>query len=178
MRIILLLLALSAPAAPSAADRYRVIVERQIFRHSFARPAPPVKPPPATPPPRVISLTGVIRTPDELVAVFEEKAVGDVHFLRVGDEIKDAKIVQINEHSVVVDTGGEEKLIEIGETLSGAPAPSPSPTSPATQPAAPAAPAAQPSAPEPTPLSARKLPKSLRERIEAMKRRRLQQLRK
>ncbi len=168
---------LASAAGAADANRTRMVLKRNVFKQSFLKPAPLPQPGSIAPRPRVIVFTGAIRIGDDRVAIFEEKTAGRVQFLAAGDEIEKARVVRIGEETVVISDDGVERTLELGQTLTGAPAPATSDTPaqgpPAPGPAAPA-PATSPPAPV-TPLAARPLPPSLKERIEAMKRRRQQE---
>jgi len=172
-----LLTLLAIPLQAAEPGRDEAILRRNIFRHSFAKPAPPRRPTATAPRPRITVLTGVIQYGDTPVAVFEEKTAGRVQFLEVGDTIDQGQIASITATSVVVKQGAVERTIELGQTLAGTPAPAtlarPSTSAPAASSAA-VQPAAAPTpAPAPRPLTG-----SLKERLEAMKKRRLEQMKK
>ena len=174
---LLALTLLAGPLLAAEPGRDDAVVRRNIFRHSFDKPIPPRPPVRRPPPPRVIVLTGIMRFGDGFVAVFEEKAVGSVRFLDVGDQLDKAKVVSITDSAVVLEEGGAERPVELGETITGKPAPAGVPSTPTPTPASASASAAPQPATPPAPAPAPKaLPQSLKERIEAMRRRRQQQL--
>jgi len=168
---------MAVPLMAAEPSRNEAILRRNIFRQSFAKPLPPPRSVSSAPAPRIIVLTGVIQYGETPVAVFEEKTAGRVQFLEVGDTLEKGKIVAITATSVVVEEDGQERPIELGQTITGTPAPTTvtrSSTSATTASGAAAIPAVSPQpAPAPRPLTG-----SLKERWEAMKKRRSEQLKK
>lgn len=167
-------------AASSVPERYAAVLKRDIFRQSFTKPVPPppLKPTaptmPAPPPKPCYMLTGVIKYEYSFAAIFENKVAGNVQFVEAGESVDDSKVVTITATSVTIERQGEQRVIELGQTLSGEtpstvtyqPSPSSTTSSVSTPPTASVA-------PSPSPIKT--LSGSLKERLEAMRRRRQQQ---
>lgn len=168
----------SLRGASSIPDHYAPVLKRNIFRQSFTKPPPPFKPAAsvtAAPPPKpCYMLTGVIKYEYSFAAIFENKVAGNVQFVEAGESVDDSKVVTITATSVTIERQGEQRVIELGQTLSGEtpstvtyqPSPSSTTSSVSTPPTASVA-------PSPSPIKT--LSGSLKERLEAMRRRRQQQ---
>jgi len=167
--------------ASSVPERYAPVLKRNIFRQSFTKPAPPPKPRPATsvtvtPPAKpCYMLTGVIKYEYSFAAIFENKVAGNVRFVEAGETVDDSEVVTITATSVTIERQGEQRQIELGQTLTGEapttvtyqPSSSTTTSSASTSPTTPTTPSVSP---------IKTLSGSLKERLEAMRRRRMQQL--
>ena len=119
------------PAAPAAAstsslyERYRTVVERNIFSATARSPRPPVErqgPVEAPPPPAPGSgyvLTGVVAGGELPVALVEDTASGQTQVYQVGAETPAGRIEAIKVEGVLLARGDSQQLIQVGYTLAG-----------------------------------------------------------
>ncbi len=119
----------TSAGADALYQRYRSVVERNIFSR-FARsprPAPPPEVGPERRPeaPRPASpgaghiLTGVVTGGEEPLALVEETASGKTRVYRVGTDTPAGRLQTIDVEGVVLDVEGGPRLIRVGYTLSG-----------------------------------------------------------
>jgi general secretion pathway protein C len=131
-------------AAPSAAaettekralQHYAVIQERNLFGargRATATPAPrtPPPPPPAAKPAANLKLVGtVVGAPDRTYAVIEDLGTKRQDLYRLGDLVREAKVVEVTRNRVVLDNRGRrDELFSFEKSDTAAP--------PANEPAA------------------------------------------
>jgi general secretion pathway protein C len=134
-------------------QQYAVIQERNLFgaRGDRVPTTPgPRPPPPAPPPPKPaanLKLVGtVVGPPERTYAVIEDLGTKRQELYRIGDMVRDAKVVEVTRNRVVLDNRGRREELFSFEKADGAAAAPSSP--PARQSAAPRRP---PVAPEPPP---------------------------
>src|SRR5919108_5484533 len=158
------LLTNSPSAAAEATERralqqYAVIQERNLFgaRGRAAAPPPPRSsspPPPAAKPAANLKLVGtVVGTPERTYAVIEDLSTKRQDLYRLGDVVREAKVVEVTRNRVVLDNRGRREELFSFEKSDAA---SPPPSVPATrQSAAPRRPPfqleSQPQEPPPNP---------------------------
>jgi type II secretion system protein C len=127
-------------ASPSAAaettekralPHYAVIQERNFFgaRGRAVTPAPPRTPAPspsATKPAANLKLVGtVVGTPERTYAVIEDLGTKRQDLYRLGDLVREAKVVEVTRNRVVLDNRGRrEELFSFEKTDTAAPPPS------------------------------------------------------
>jgi general secretion pathway protein C len=119
-----------------AFQQYAVIQERNLFgaRGRPANPAP--KPPtPAAPPAKpaaALKLVGtVVGGPDHTYAVIEDLSSKRQDLYRLGDLVREAKLVEITRNRVVLDNRGRrEEMLSFEKVEPAAPPPEPAATSP------------------------------------------------
>jgi type II secretion system protein C len=156
-------------ASPSAAaettekrvlQQYAVIQERNLFGAKGRAPTPtpprpPSPPPPAAKPAANLKLVGtVIGTPDRTYAVIEDLGTKRQDLYRLGELVREAKVVEVTRNRVVLDNRGRrEELFSFEKTDTS--------SSPPSEPAArqlssprrlPPSQEPQPSEPPPNPL--------------------------
>jgi len=120
-----------AASADALYQRYRAVVERNIFSR-FARSARPTPPPeaereaPETPPPPTAFdpgadyvLTGVVTGSEVHLALVEETSTGETRVYRVGTETPAGSLQAIEVDGVTLVTEDGPHLIRVGYTLSG-----------------------------------------------------------
>ena len=171
----------SGQPAPDAEprERYRVLVERNIFSRS--RRAPQGPPPPVSTRPaavvvddadKYLVLTGASKGDGE-IAFIEDTRTGQTTRVRTGDAVGKGKIVTITLRHIEYEREGQIGKIEIGSNLAGsAGSAMPAATGPSTQPAE-AADGADPATDEARPPGA--APGGANAVLEQMRRRRQQQ---
>jgi len=123
-------------------DRYRVLVERNIFRRDRMRPPAP-RPEisrPSVGPERTVVLAGIVRQDDGYIAFFEDRRTGTVTRARSGDTFLWGRIEQVTLDYVLYVCNDKTIKIEVGHSLEGAP-PEPVTAASATVPGTAAAPA-------------------------------------
>jgi general secretion pathway protein C len=127
-------------ASPSAAAEtteartlpyYAVIQERNLFgaKGRAVAPAPPRTPapaPPVTKPAANLKLVGtVVGTPERTYAVIEDLGSKRQELYRLGDLVREAKVVEVTRNRVVLDNRGHrEELFSFEKTDTAAPPPS------------------------------------------------------
>ncbi len=125
----------SSPAAAAEAteqrpfQQYAVIQERNLFgaRGRTAAPPPPPRTPPAaaaaTKPATHLKLVGtVIGSGDYTYAVIEDLSTKRQDLYRLGDQIRDAKVLEVARNRVVLENRGQrEELFSFEKTEAGAP---------------------------------------------------------
>jgi len=131
--MLLLLLGQTAPAADeerraeSSYDRYRVVIERNIFsrrrgerRERSPEPARPIPPDPE----RSVVLNGVVQQGDDMIAFLEDSRTGVTIRARSGDSIVRGRLKALTLDYVEYELEGRVTTVRLGETLEGAtPAP-------------------------------------------------------
>jgi general secretion pathway protein C len=152
----------AAVTEPRAFQQYAVIQERNLFgaRGRTAAPPPPktAPPPAAAPKPAAnLKLVGtVVGNGDHTYAVIEDLGTKRQDLYRLGDMIRDARVVEVTRNRVVLDNRGRrEELLSFEKT--DTPPPSTAtrqpagrqPSAPRRPPLAPEAPATEPPQPEP-----------------------------
>jgi general secretion pathway protein C len=155
--------AAAAATEPRAFQQYAVIQERNLFgaRGRAAAPSPPPKAPspqaPAPKPAANLKLVGtVVGNGDHTYAVIEDLGTKRQELYRLGDMVRDARVVEVTRNRVVLDNRGRrEELLSFEKTDAPPPA---SPTArqpvgrqqgmPRRQPVAPETPATEPPQPE------------------------------
>ena len=156
-------------------ERYRVLVERNIFSRSRRAPQGP-PPPVSTRPAAVVDtdqylvLTGAGKGDSE-IAFIEDTRTGRTTRLRTGDAVGKGKIVTITLRHIEYEREGQIVKIEIGSNLAGSTV-SAAAIGPSTQPAE-AADGAGPATDEAPPPNA--APGGANSVLEQMRRRRQQQ---
>jgi len=140
--LIAVVLSASGQPAPDAGswDRYRVLVERNIFVRDRRAPQEdrPVSPPPVitVDTDGYLVLTGVAQR-DRGIAFIEDTRTGQTARVRTGDAIGKGKVVKITLSHIEYQRDGRIVKIEIGSNLAGSTVSNmPVTTSPATEPAA------------------------------------------
>ena len=117
-------------AAEALYQRYRVIVERNVFsrfaRTARAAPSPAAEseePPGALRPPAGAGyvLTGVVVGGEVPVALVEETANGRTRLYRLGAETPAGPLEAVRMEGVVLGEAGSRRYIRVGYTLSGEP---------------------------------------------------------
>jgi general secretion pathway protein C len=130
-------LPLNSPSAAAetteqrALQQYAVIQERNLFgaRNRTATPSPPRPPapsPPAAKPAVNLKLVGtVVGPPERTYAVIEELSTKRQDLYRVGDVVREAKVVEVTRNRVVLDNRGRrEELFSFEKTDAASPPPS------------------------------------------------------
>jgi general secretion pathway protein C len=124
----------SSPATAAAAteqrpfQQYTVIQERNLFgaRGRAAAPPPPARTPPAaapaTKPAANLKLVGtVVGSGDYTYAVIEDLSTKRQDLYRLGDQIRDARVVEVTRNRVVLENRGQrEELFSFEKTDAGA----------------------------------------------------------
>ncbi len=104
-------------------DRYRVLVERNMFLRNRRPPRPPGQSGGQTvvvrDSDRDIILTGISRRDDEYVAFFENTATGLTRRIRTGQAVGKGKIGSITLDGVEYERDGAVTQIEVGRSLTG-----------------------------------------------------------
>lgn len=154
----------AAVTEPRAFQQYAVIQERNLFgaRGRAAAPSPPPKTPPppaAAPKPAAnLKLVGtVVGNGDHTYAVIEDLGTKRQELYRLGDTVRDARVVEVTRNRVVLDNRGRrEELLSFEKADAPPPASTTArppigrqPSVPRRQPVAPETPAAEPPPPEP-----------------------------
>ena len=127
--------AATATTEQRALQQYAVIQERNLFGGKGRTPDPPRPPPPPSqpPPPKPaanLKLVGtVVGPPERTYAVIEDLSSKRQELYRVGDVVRDAKVVEVTRNRVVLDNRGRreelfsfEKSDSAGGPPSGPPA--------------------------------------------------------
>jgi general secretion pathway protein C len=127
----------AAPSATAEAtekrmlQHYAVVQERNLFgaRGRAATPPPPRTPPPPPPaakPAANLKLVGtVVGTPDRTYAVIEDLGTKRQDLYRLGDLVREAKVVEVTRNRVVLDNRGRrEELFSFEKSDTAAPPPS------------------------------------------------------
>jgi general secretion pathway protein C len=134
--------AASASTAAEATEKralqhYAVIQERNLFgargrTTTPSLPRPPSPPPPVTKPAANLKLVGtVVGTPDRTYAVIEDLGTKRQDLYRLGDLVREAKVVEVTRNRVVLDNRGRrEELFSFEKSDTATPAP----TEPAAHP--------------------------------------------
>ena len=156
----------SSPATAAAAteqrafQQYAVIQERNLFggRGRAATPPPPPRTPPAaapaTKPAASLKLVGtVVGSGEYTYAVIEDLSTKRQDLYRLGDQIRDARVVEVTRNRVVLENRGQrEELLSFEKADAAAPSGEPMARQPSgRQPTTPQRPAP---APEPQPTEA------------------------
>ena len=120
-------------------QQYAVIQERNLFGAKGRSAGPPPKPaPPAAPPAKpaaALKLVGtVVGSPDHTYAVIEDLSTKRQDLYRLGDLVREAKLVEITRNRVVLDNRGRREEMLSFEKVEPAAAPESAATS--TEPAA------------------------------------------
>jgi len=156
------LLLAAGSAMPGAAtaesyEKYRVLVDRNIFVRSRRRYIPPRRPTsrPAPPPSdsdQDVVLTGIARRGDQYVAFFENVKTGTTIRVSAGERVGKGRAVAITLDKVSYERGEAPREVEIGRNLVGIvktfavtvaapppppPTPTPTPAPTASQPVGP-----------------------------------------
>jgi len=103
-------------------DRFRVLVERNMFLRNRRLPRPPQvgrAAPPADSPERQVVLTGTALCGTEFVAFFEDIRTGKTLRARAGGAVGAGKLKAVTLNGVEYETGGKATKIEIGWSLIG-----------------------------------------------------------
>lgn len=103
-------------------DRFRVLVERNMFLRDRRLPRPPQvgrAAPPADSPERQVVLTGTALCGTEFVAFFEDIRTGKTLRARAGGAVGTGKLKAVTLNGVEYETGGKATKIEIGWSLIG-----------------------------------------------------------
>jgi general secretion pathway protein C len=146
-------------AEKRALQQYAVIQERNLFgaRGRTATPPPtrsPAPAPAAAKPAANLKLVGtVVGSPERTYAVIEDLSTKRQELYRIGDLVREAKVVEVTRNRVVLDNRGRrEELLSFEKSDAAAPPPS-QPTAPqAAAPRRPSFPArSQPQEPLPNP---------------------------
>jgi len=120
--------ALRAPEK-RAFQQYAVIQERNLFgaRGRAAAPAPKPPAPAPTKAPLNLKLVGtVVGSPANTYAVIEDLSAKKQDLYRIGDLIREAKVLEITRSRVVLDNRGRrEELLSFQETAAGSAEPAP-----------------------------------------------------
>lgn len=113
---------------PRPFQQYAVIQERNLFgARGRAAPPPAVRTPspPTTPTRQPINLKlvgTVVGTPDQTYAVIEDLSAKRQELYRLGDLVKEAKVIEITRNRVVLDNRGQrEELLSFQKPESGPP---------------------------------------------------------
>jgi general secretion pathway protein C len=154
-------------ASPSAAaettekralQQYAVIQERNLFgAKGRAAPAPPPRPPSPPPAPAKpaanLKLVGtVVGSPERTYAVIEDLSTKRQDLYRLGDLVREAKVVEVTRNRVVLDNRGRrEELFSFEKTDTATPAPSEPTARQFNAPRRPPAPQEPPPSDEPPP---------------------------
>jgi general secretion pathway protein C len=154
--------AAAATTEQRALQQYAVIQERNLFgaRNRTATPSPPrppAPPPPAAKPAVNLKLVGtVVGPPERTYAVIEDLSTKRQDLYRLGDVVREAKVIEVTRNRVVLDNRGRrEELFSFEKTDAASAAPPPPSGQPGRQSAAPRRPPfameSQPQEPPPTP---------------------------
>jgi general secretion pathway protein C len=125
-------------------QQYAVIQERNLFgARGRAAPPPPRTPPPTSTPARQpinLKLVGtVVGTADHTYAVIEDLSSKRQELYRLGDLVKEAKVIEITRNRVVLDNRGRrEELLSFEKPEGGPPTSAEAPPRPAGLPRLPA----------------------------------------
>src|SRR5262249_11564906 len=142
-----------------ALQQYAVIQERNLFgaRGRTAGPTPP-RPPPAPPsvakPAANLKLVGtVVGPPERTYAVIEDLSTKRQDLYRLGDVVREAKVVEVTRNRVVLDNRGRrEELFSFEKSDTTGPPPSePAPRQSSVPRRPPLAAESQPNEPPPNP---------------------------
>jgi len=107
-------------ASPAPWERYRVIVERNVFLKDRApRPREKAEEAVAPRPERDYVLIGIIGRGGERWAVLENVRTGATSLLRAGDRAARGRIVQVDMDAVRYEREGELIRVELGRDLEG-----------------------------------------------------------
>jgi general secretion pathway protein C len=142
-----------------ALQQYAVIQERNLFgaRGRTATPPPPRPPAPApaaAKPAANLKLVGtVVGSPERTYAVIEDLSTKRQELYRIGDLVREAKVVEVTRNRVVLDNRGRrEELLSFEKNDAAGPPPSQPATPQAAAPRRPSLPArSQPQEPLPNP---------------------------
>ncbi len=111
-----------------ALQQYAVIQERNLFGARGRAPTPPPSrpsssTPPAPKPAAHLKLVGtVVGTPDRTYAVIEDLGTKRQDLYRLGDSVRDAKVVEVTRNRVVLDNRGRrEELFSFEKSDTAAP---------------------------------------------------------
>jgi general secretion pathway protein C len=154
--------AAAATTEQRALQQYAVIQERNLFgaRNRTATPSPPrppAPPPPAAKPAVNLKLVGtVVGPPERTYAVIEDLSTKRQDLYRLGDVVREAKVIEVTRNRVVLDNRGRREELFSFEKTDAASAATPPPSGqPGRQSAAPRRPPfameSQPQEPPPTP---------------------------
>ena len=108
-------------------DDFKVLLERSIFARTgtaaaAARPAStstaPAAPPPLSPEQSVV-FVGVLAQDNEYIAFAENQNTRQLMVLRTGDDVARGKIVAITLDTMAYGTGGNIKIVQLGQNLAG-----------------------------------------------------------
>jgi general secretion pathway protein C len=124
--------AAAATTEKRALEQYAVIQERNLFgaRARISTPPSPTRPPPTPqPPPKPaanLKLVGtVVGPPERTYAVIEDLSTKRQDLYRLGDVVKEAKVVEVTRNRVVLDNRGRrEELFSFEKTDAASPPPS------------------------------------------------------
>lgn len=110
-------------------DQFKVLLERSIFARSgiarsVERPATSTAPsaPPLTPEQAVV-FVGVLAQDNESVAFAENQVTRQLMVLRTGDDVARGKVVEITLDTLAYGSGGQIKVVHLGQNLAGELAP-------------------------------------------------------
>jgi general secretion pathway protein C len=141
-------------------QQYAVIQERNLFgaRGRTAAPPPPPRssapPPPVAKPATNLKLVGtVVGSPERTYAVIEDLSTKRQELYRVGDLVREAKLMEVTRNRVVLDNRGRrEELLSFEKSDAAGPPPSEPAARPSAAPRrAPLPPRSQPVEPPPNP---------------------------
>ena len=127
-----------APPAPSTTqasspgstgrmeDQYKVLLERSIFARSgiarnVERPATTSTAPsaPQLSPEQAVVFVGVLVQDGEYVAFAENQVTQQLMLLRTGDDVARGKVVGITLDTIAYGSGGQIKVVHLGQNLAG-----------------------------------------------------------
>ena len=118
----------AATTEKRALQQYAVIQERNLFGARGRTPTPtpvraPSPPPPAVKPAANLKLVGtVVGTPERTYAVIEDLSTKRQDLYRLGDVVREAKVVEVTRNRVVLDNRGRrEELFSFEKTDAAAP---------------------------------------------------------
>ncbi len=105
--------------AESSWERYKVLVERNMFLPDRSRPARPTHTPVVrSPQPRTnILLRGVVRQGDECIAFVEDTRSGVTSRVRAGDTLANGHVAQIGLDYLFYARGDETIRVELGDRV-------------------------------------------------------------
>jgi hypothetical protein len=121
----------SAPgSAGRMEDQFKVLLERSIFARSgiarsVERPATTSTAPsaPQLTPEQAVVFVGVLAQDNEYVAFAENQVTRQLMVLRTGDDVARGRVVEITLDTIAYGSGGQIKVVHLGQNLAGELAP-------------------------------------------------------
>ena len=113
----------AAAASQPSWDRYRIVVDRNVFSRTRGRPGPAraVVARPVFQPKSPVVLRGIARRGDEHVAFIEDTGTKKTWKVKAGDALAGGRVQRITLDRVEVDRAGRTVAIQVGSSLDGTP---------------------------------------------------------